>query len=114
MQIVNITLDIISSITDIHFPFEFCSFNEQVYLKAKHDQHYVIAHAYDLPANLTCTVFDSHWALRHDYKFEVKTTNDLRDALLIGNVMGWWSANEIQLLQQLVNSMDQSLVIVAN
>ena len=112
MQIVNITLDIISSITDIHFPFEICSYNEQIYLKTKCNQRYVIAHAYDLPANLTCPVFDHHWDLKHDYKFEVRTTNDLRDALLIGNVMGWWSGNEIQLLRQLISAMDHSLVIV--
>lgn len=112
MQIVNITQDIISSITDVHFPFEICSFNEQIYVKTKLNQRYAIAHSYDLPANLTCAAFDNHWDLKHDYKFEVRTVNDLRDALLIGNVMGWWSDNEIQLLRQLINSMDHSLAIV--
>lgn len=111
MQIVNITQDIISSITDVHFPFEICSFNEQIYLKTKRTQRYVIAHSYDLPVNLTSTVFDRDWELKHDYKFEVRTVNDLRDALLIGNVMGWWSADEIQLLRQLINAMDRSLAI---
>ena len=96
----------------LFFGTQKCKYNEQIYLKTKCNQRYVIAHAYDLPANLTCPVFDNHWDLKHDYKFEVRTTNDLRDALLIGNVMGWWSGNEIQLLRQLISAMDHSLVIV--
>lgn len=118
MDIVNVTRGIISSLMNIHFPFSFCVFNEQIYLLTEDNQRYIMrsvsdSHVVsDSRVIVTCQNFDRTWEEMRDYSFEIKTPHDLHNALFIGHLMGWWTADEVLLLKTFIKQINNYMTVL--
>ncbi|AMH17500.1 hypothetical protein AL518_05430 [Hafnia paralvei] len=112
MDIVNVTRGIISSLMNIHFPFSFCVFNEQIYLLTEDNQRYIMRYVSDPHRIVTCQNFDCTWEEMRDYSFEIKTSHDLHNALFIGHLMGWWTADEVLLLKTFIKQINDYMTVI--